>query len=658
MSDTYDLRTTSPTGADLTALPKGNLVNVRTLARTGLIAAAALAATTLLPVSAANAALSAPEVTITAHSKGVVELAWTAVGGETGYSIQRGTVANSLNEIATVTAPTVTFQDTGLAPGTTYYYAVLATAGAEASAPQNLPASVTVATKALLYTIDVAASPETILASAPIIGGIESNSYVTLARSTKPISGLSVSPDGTRVVYSQDDTSADTNLYVRKVDGSDAPTQLTTAVGQEVFAAWSPNGATILFTQFSGNSDFIGDLKTVPAIGGAVANLAANAGAGHGAGTYTPDGASIIAVNDVYWENTGDPILTRIAVSTGARTTISGSLGMAYPTVSPDGGRLAGECSDFSSTALMGSYICTLPTAGGKLTKVSSLASGGADDYVEDYEAEWNSDGSRIHFSRLYASGAEGGQKLGSVLPTGTGQVIAPSVNDTFNDSPETSAVDVLAPISFVTAPTVPATLGSAVTLSWSGFDRGGSGIKSYDVRQTRYSFTGARVDTNLLTSTTLRTKAVPVVRGNLYCFSVRAKDNVGNAATAFSAARCLTVPLDQTSLVRSAGWVTATGSAYYGGSVATIARKSATLTRTGVKAKQIGVVVRTCSTCGSVAVYIGATKVGTVSTKSSVGAYKKLIWLPASSLRSGTLKLVTTSTAKVFIDGVAIKSA
>lgn len=656
MSDTYDLCTTTPSGADLTAVPRGNPVNVRTLARTGLIAAAALVATSLLPVSAANAALSAPTVTITGQSKGVVELAWTAVGGETGYSIQRGTAANSLNEIATVAAPTVAFQDTGLTPGTTYYYAVLATAGAEASAPQDPPASVTVATKALLYTIDVDGASETIVASAPIVGGIESKDYVTLARSSKTVWGLNISPDGTKVVYAQDDSATDTNLYVRKVDGSDAPTKLTSNAKQECFPAWAPNSSTILFTASSDCVNSVGSLYTVPAIGGSPTALPG--GGGYEQGTYTPDGAGVIAVTYSYAPHAGDPVLFRISPVNGSRTLIGGSVGMAAPTVSPDGSRLAGECYDDNPSSALGIAICTLPTTGGKQTQVSSLAAGGAVDYAEDYAAEWNADGSRIHFSRYYEIGTSNGQSLGSVLLSGTGQTIAPAVNETSNDYPQTSSVDVLAPISFVTAPTVPTTLGSAVTVSWSGFDRGGSGIKSYDLRQTRYSFTGARVDTNLLTSTTLRTKAVPVVRGNLYCFSVRAKDNLGNAATAFSAARCLTVPLDQTSLVRSAGWVTATGSAYYGGSVATIARKSATLTRTGVKAKQIGVVVRTCSTCGSVTVYVGAVKFGTVSTKSSVGTYKKLIWLPATSLRSGTLKLVTTSTAKVFIDGVAVKSA
>ena len=58
-------------------------MNVRTLSRTGLMAAAVLVATSLLPVGAAHAALDTPTVTIVGQSKGIVDLEWTAVGGAT-----------------------------------------------------------------------------------------------------------------------------------------------------------------------------------------------------------------------------------------------------------------------------------------------------------------------------------------------------------------------------------------------------------------------------------------------------------------------------------------------------------------------------------------------------------------------------------------------
>lgn len=624
------------------------------------MAATALIATALLPMTPAQAAISAPaDLRATAATKGAVDLAWTAPAeGETGYSIQRGTEANALQEIATVDTPTVTYEDRGLVPGVRYYYAVLALAGGSASAPQDPPLAVDVASDALLYTIDEVGSSQTLLVSSPIVSGVESATYVTLARSDKPIWGLSVSPDGSQVAYAQDDSATNTNLYVRKADGSDAPVQLTSAAGLEVQPTWSPNSATILFTQFTDDEDFEGDLRTVPAAGGSIASLPANGGANHEYGSYTPDGASIVAVNDAVWSDTGDSVLSKISVSSGARSTISGSTGIYAPTVSPDGTRIAGECYDpFASSGLAGA-ICTLPVGGGSKVKVSSLGAGGSIDYAEDYAPEWSSDGARIHFSRYVESGVFAGQSLGRVLATGSGQVVTPWSSDVYLDYPQVSSTDTTAPITSVTAPTSSSTLASTVVVNWGGFDPGGSGIATYDVRQSRYTYAGVRTDTALLTATTLRTKTVSVGKGNVYCFSVRAKDKAGNTATAYSSARCITVPLDQTSFSRSSGWFTGTGSYYYGGSIVSIAKKSATLTRTGVKAKQIGVVVRTCSTCGSVYVYVGSTKVGTISTKASATVYKKLIWLPAfSSVRSGTLKFVTTSTAKVYIDGVAVKS-
>jgi hypothetical protein len=58
------------------------------------------------------------------------------------------------------------------------------------------------------------------------------------------------------------------------------------------------------------------------------------------------------------------------------------------------------------------------------------------------------------------------------------------------------------------------------------------------------------------------------------------------------------------------------------------------------------------------VSVYIGSTRLGTISTRGS-WTYRKLIWLPAStSLRAGTVKLLTTSSARVYIDGIAVKGA
>ena len=58
-------------------------------------------------------------------------------------------------------------------------------------------------------------------------------------------------------------------------------------------------------------------------------------------------------------------------------------------------------------------------------------------------------------------------------------------------------------------------------------------------------------------------------------------------------------------------------------------------------------------TTGGSVAVYVGATKIGSVSLKASAAQYQQVLWLPTVSLRSGTVTLKTLSAAAVRIDGL-----
>jgi hypothetical protein len=72
---------------------------------------------------------------------------------------------------------------------------------------------------------------------------------------------------------------------------------------------------------------------------------------------------------------------------------------------------------------------------------------------------------------------------------------------------------------------------------------------------------------------------------------------------------------------------------------------------------KSISLVSWTCPTCGVVDVYVGATKVGTVSL-AKAGAAKRSLLSPIrlTSARTGKVKVVVTSVAKrVSIDGIAI---
>ena len=81
-------------------------------------------------------------------------------------------------------------------------------------------------------------------------------------------------------------------------------------------------------------------------------------------------------------------------------------------------------------------------------------------------------------------------------------------------------------------------------------------------------------------------------------------------------------------------------------------------LTRAGVKARQVFVLATTCSSCGSLAVYVGSTKVGTLSLKSSSTRNKVMLSTVPTTARTGTLKLVSTTSGKpVYVDAFAIRS-
>jgi hypothetical protein len=76
------------------------------------------------------------------------------------------------------------------------------------------------------------------------------------------------------------------------------------------------------------------------------------------------------------------------------------------------------------------------------------------------------------------------------------------------------------------------------------------------------------------------------------------------------------------------------------------------------VHARQVAVLTVTCATCGTLAVYIGATKVGTIDTYSARTHYR--VWRVvswSSTIRVGQLGLVVTSSGKrVFVDGFGVR--
>jgi hypothetical protein len=139
------------------------------------------------------------------------------------------------------------------------------------------------------------------------------------------------------------------------------------------------------------------------------------------------------------------------------------------------------------------------------------------------------------------------------------------------------------------------------------------------------------------------------------YCWSVRAIDKAGNAS-AWSAARCTAIALDDRSMTRSSGWHLSSGTAYYLRTLTSTTHLGAAMSRSGASVARVGVVVTTCASCGKVALYVGSKLIGTVDLHSSTTRHRVVKLLPKFSLRNGTVKVkVLTSGKSVAIDGLVV---
>ena len=220
-----------------------------------------------------------------------------------------------------------------------------------------------------------------------------------------------------------------------------------------------------------------------------------------------------------------------------------------------------------------------------------------------------------------------------------------------------TWTVDATAPT--VSLGAVPATLlASSLSLVWTAKDTGGSAVKTYDVR-TRYAAPGGGFTAYVYPASwqgrTTTTLPVSLTQGNTYCFSVRARDAVGNIG-AFTAERCAKVALDDRALTTRGG-TRGTSKSYLYGTYTRITGTSQYVSKGSVKARQLGLVVTTCNACASLDVWIGGVKLGRVSTYSATTKVRQVKWLPLSaSTRSGTVVVRPASTRSAYVDGLVIQ--
>lgn len=555
--------------------------------------------------------------------------------GPVTYDVYRGASPSSLVKVASPTATSSDFS--GLAAGSTYWFAVRArTANGDAS-PLAPPVSVVVPRSELVVTT-----------WKPTLGpyGGDAVSHASLTpgshgESSFPTSGVdaeevAASPNGTRIAFTAFSlqTGYPQGVFVEDAGGVGTAWRVASIAGDDEEPAWSQNNATIAFTRYPDTGP--STLYTVSANGSSAVQIpnSANLSSPTWLGPRT-----LIAEDD----SSPTAALVRIDVATGARTTVPNSAGSVMPSVKPDGSEVAFVVPHPDHS--FGLDVVTLSTGASRVIPVpanndfGSSISWSRDQTTLYYEASTSWD------SQIWRSAASGG-------------VAAVQVTS-LSGSPGSAAVvtpDTLAPT--VKATPLPAfTLTGSVKLTYSGIDTY-NGVRSYDVRYTRATATAVSsavgaTGTSGTTATSLTMKLAPGIR---YCFSVRATDRAGNVSP-WTTPTCTTTPMDDRSLRRSAGFAAATGSAYYLGTVAS-GKLLGQVLSTSLTEQPLYLVATTCKACGSVEIRKGTTRIALINLASSTTVNRRIIAIPVKAVAGAVSIRIVSSGKPVLIDGVVLKPA
>ena len=638
-----------------------------------------------------------------------VDLSWSPPTDDGGTRISGYVVRRTTAQGTTVTnvPEETTFADPGAPTDATYTVAAVSEIGTGAATASVNPKT---ATEPLFATTvgTVATGTSYAMGVVGLPGGTRVLPWTSRSSQTGTAWGLSLSPDGRTLASVQSDAGGWV-VWREPVDRSAAPTKLYTSTARLGQVRWSPDGTRLAVAQ--------ADVHTVH-----VLNAGTGAVLGSFARLddpdWLPDSRTLVASD----RSVQDEPLVRVDATTGRRLSqLANTSGAQHTAVSPDGrwiayrSYFAGLPGLYIVPTAGGTPRKVSPLWAGDVTwrpDSRSLAFSSGTNVQGWWTATVGVDGTvgtpRQNLLGRYAafdlmawggarvsiapSGATTGPRAAftitaGALPTGTTfrcavDALAPVDCGTAYTTPalatgahtlrvsssspdgrvtvatRTFTVDATAPATKLTAPTVTVTTGTSVGVTYSATD--GSGIKSYDVRYRRAGTSGVFGSyVSWLNGTTSTSVKLPVSAGYRYCVSVRARDRWGNTS-GWTAERCTARVLDDRSLTAAtSGWSRVTGSALYMGTGTSTTRKGAALTRTSVASKQVHLVATKCSGCGSVAVYVGATKVGSASLYAATTANRVLIALPATALHKGTLKIVVTSaTGKlVRIDGIAVRS-
>lgn len=616
------------------------------------------------------------------------------------YKVYRNFATNP-GDVTTVVGAT-SFVDT--TPGNATQYRIVPINAAGNGLPYDVDAAPN-ATSAILETAGLEATPGLYMVAD---SGTSESVRVPFLTGGAPRFGAAVSPDGNKVVYSQFNGSSD--LYVADLDGTGTPVRLTSLAGDEEEPSWSPDGKTIAFTYYTHpTTGMTADVRTIPATGGTPALRIAN----YEHPSWLADSSRLVADNV---DNEGLAVVD----GSGKAVPVAGSAGGFGASVSPDGKTIAYIYDDPSGHKLATVPVAG-GTAKIFADTADWLNLSWRADGTRIYGERGPSNGPQVASVGFNGTPA-GLTLLDTGTPNGSPVYVAPKVHltsfsavtganasigfastdpyvtcsfDNAAESPCTSpvaktglaggkhslvlrsysspggALTSMTAAEFTadrTAPavaiTTPAANGAATTTTATVVYRAtdtGAGTLNYNVRYRRASSNGvytAYSSPSGWLGTAATSRAVAATPGYEYCFSVQARDKVGNLS-AWSADRCVAIALDDRSLSASAGWTRATASGSYKSTVTSTTKAGISLSRS-VQTRRVTLVVTRCASCGQVAVYLAGVKIGTVSTYAATTQRQVKIALPVqAAVRSGALVLKSVTAGKqVIIDGVALGRA
>jgi fibronectin type 3 domain-containing protein len=216
-------------------------------------------ATRSTPEVSARTPTAAPSSLTANSSSGKVDLSWNAVTGATSYKVYRGTVSGSYTLLASGISA-VTYSDTTVTNGTTYYYVVKANNGSDSDNSNEVStqpiANFSIASASLLSSSSIEVSWSTVTGATDydVLWGTTSGSYNGSALSvTSPyaITGLAANTTYYLVVRAKNNIGSGSNINSTEISRktpTSAPAGLT--------ASASPGQIGLNWTAVSGASSY------------------------------------------------------------------------------------------------------------------------------------------------------------------------------------------------------------------------------------------------------------------------------------------------------------------------------------------------------------------------------------------------------------------